>query len=49
MRAAFDINCALYLPLVRGAGECIGVIALAGTRSNSFGPKEIAQAESFRD
>ena len=29
--------------------ECIGVLALLGTRPNSFGPSEIAQAESFRD
>ena len=49
IRAAFGVNSTLYLPLVREAGECIGVIAVAGTRPNSFGPKEIAQAESFRD
>ena len=27
----------------------MGVISVVGTRSNAFGPKEIAQAESFRD
>ncbi len=41
-------NSAIYLPLLR-EDECIGVLALVGTRPNSFGPKEIAQAESFRD
>ncbi len=41
-------NSAIYLPLLR-EDECIGVLALLGTRPNSFGPKEIAQAESFRD
>ena len=38
----------LYMPLLRDA-ECVGVLALVGTRPNSFGPREIAQAESFRD
>ena len=42
------VNSALYLPLLREA-ECIGLLALLGTRPNSFGPKEIVQAESFRD
>jgi GAF domain-containing protein len=48
IRAAFGINSALYLPLLR-EGECVGVISVNGTRSNAFGAKEIAQAESFRD
>jgi GAF domain-containing protein/anti-sigma regulatory factor (Ser/Thr protein kinase) len=48
IREAFGVNSALYLPLLR-EGECIGTIALTGTRSNAFGAKEIAQAESFRD
>ena len=48
IRAAFGVNSALYLPLLR-EGECIGILALVGNRPNSFGPKEIAQAESFRD
>jgi two-component system, NtrC family, sensor kinase len=42
------VNSAIYLPLLR-EDECIGLLALLGTRPNSFGPKEIAQAESFRD
>jgi GAF domain-containing protein len=29
--------------------ECVGVIVVAATRPNAFGPKEIVQAESFRD
>ena len=48
IQAAFGVNSALYLPLLR-EGECIGLIVLLGTRPNLFGPKEIAQAESFRD
>jgi GAF domain-containing protein len=48
IRAAFGVNSALYLPLLR-EGECMGVIAVVGARSNAFGPTEIAQAESFRD
>ena len=44
----FGIKAALYLPLLRD-GECIGLLTLAGKRSNMFGPAEIAQAESFRD
>ena len=39
---------ALYLPLIRES-ESVGVLVLVGNRPNSFGPKEIAQAESFRD
>jgi two-component system, NtrC family, sensor kinase len=48
IRVAFGVNSALYLPLLR-EGDCIGLIVLLGTRPNLFGPKEIAQAESFRD
>jgi GAF domain-containing protein len=48
IRAAFGINCGLWLPLMRDS-ECVGVIGVGGTRPNMFGPKEIAQAESFRD
>ena len=42
------VNSSLYLPLLR-EGECVGVLTLGATRPNNFGPKEIAQAESFRD
>jgi GAF domain-containing protein len=42
------VNSALYLPLLR-EGECIGLLTLVGKRPNSFGPSDIAQAESFRD
>ena len=31
------------------AGECIGLLVLAGKRTNIFGDREIALAESFRD
>jgi GAF domain-containing protein len=48
IHAAFGVCSALYLPLLR-KGECIGVIAVVGSRPNAFGLKEIAQAESFRD
>ncbi len=48
IRKIYGVNSALYLPLLRG-GECIGLLALVGKRPNSFGPSEIAQAESFRD
>ena len=44
----YGINSALYLPLVR-AGECIGVLALAGKRAGMFGESEVTLAESFRD
>ena len=50
-RAVQDLTGArssLYLPLLR-EDECIGVLALVGARPNSFGPAEIAQAESFGD
>jgi GAF domain-containing protein len=42
------INSALYMPLLR-EGECIGLLAMAGKRTNIFGASEIALAESFRD
>ena len=42
------INSALYMPL-RREGECIGLLAMAGKRTNIFGASEIALAESFRD
>ena len=48
IRAALGINCGLWLPLMRES-ECVGVIGVGGTRPNLFGPKEIAQAELFRD
>jgi GAF domain-containing protein len=44
----YGINSALFLPLLR-AGECIGLLALAGKRACMFGDSEIALAESFRD
>ena len=44
----YGINSALYLPLVR-AGECIGVLALAGKHSGMFGESEVTLAKSFRD
>ena len=48
VRERLGVNSALYLPLLR-EGECIGALALVGSRPNNFGPGEIAQAESFRD
>ena len=48
IREAFNITSALYLPLMR-EGECIGVIGVGASRPNNYDPKEIAQAESFRD
>jgi GAF domain-containing protein len=48
IEAALGVHSALYLPLVR-EGECIGVLVALGSRAHAFGPKEIAQAESFRD
>ena len=48
IQAAFGVNCGLWLPFIR-EGACIGVIGVGGTRPNQFGPKDIAQAESFRD
>jgi GAF domain-containing protein len=48
MRERLGFNSALYLPLLR-EGECIGALGLVGSRPNSFGPSEIAQAVSFRD
>ena len=44
----FGINSAFYLPMLRD-DECIGVLVIAGGRPNSFGPSEIAHAETFRD
>ncbi len=48
IRTIFGLNSALWLPLVRES-ECLGVIGVGGTKPNLFGPKEIAQAELFRD
>jgi GAF domain-containing protein len=48
IRTIFGLNSALWLPLMRES-ECVGVIGAGGTRPNLFGPKEITQAESFRD
>ena len=48
MRAAFNVNACLYLPLMR-VTECIGLIAAGSHRPNAFGPGDIAQGESFRD
>jgi len=48
VRETFGIVSSLYLPLLR-AGECIGLLVLAGKRTNIFGDREIALAESFRD
>ena len=48
IRETYGINSALFLPLL-GAGECVGLLALAGKRADMFGESEIALAESFRD
>jgi signal transduction histidine kinase len=48
IREKYGINSSLFLPLLR-AGECVGLLALAGKRPNMFGKSEIALAESFRD
>jgi two-component system, NtrC family, sensor kinase len=48
IREKYGINSALFLPLLR-AGECVGLLALAGKRTDMFGEREIALAESFRD
>jgi hypothetical protein len=48
IHAIFDVNSALYLPLLR-EGQCIGVLALGDKRANAFSAGEIALAESFRD
>ncbi len=48
IREAFGVGSALYLPLLRG-GECIGLLSFADKRARTFGDKEIALAESFRD
>ena len=42
------INSAIYMPLLQD-GECIGLLAMAGTRANAFGAADIVLAESFRD
>jgi GAF domain-containing protein len=44
----FGVKSALYLPLLHD-GVCIGLLTLVAKRPHSFGPAEIAQAESFRD
>ncbi|SPP97188.1 GAF domain-containing protein [Bradyrhizobium vignae] len=44
----FGIVSSLYVPLLR-AGECIGLLVLAGKRSNFLGEREVALAESFCD
>ena len=46
VRETFGIVSSLYLPLLC-AGECIGLLVLAGKRTNIFGDREIALAESF--
>jgi len=48
IREKYGINSSLFLPLLR-AGECVGLLALAGKQANMFGESEIALAESFRD
>ena len=48
IRETYGINSSLFLPLLR-AGECVGLLALAGKRPDMFGESEIALAESFRD
>jgi signal transduction histidine kinase len=48
VRETFGIVSSLYLPLLCG-GDCIGLLVLAGKRTNIFGDREIALAESFRD
>jgi two-component system, NtrC family, sensor kinase len=48
VRTRLGISSALYMPLLRD-GECIGLLAMAGTRTHIFGETEIALAESFRD
>ena len=48
VRETFGIVSSLYLPLVC-AGESIGLLVLAGKRTNIFGDREIALAETFRD
>jgi len=48
IRETYGINSALFLPLL-SAGECVGLLALAGKRPDMFGESEIALAESFRD
>jgi GAF domain-containing protein len=45
---AHGVSSALYLPLLR-AGECIGLLGIAGKHAGPFSESEIALAESFRD
>ena len=44
IRETYGINSSLFLPLLR-AGECVGLLALAGKRPDMFGESEIALAE----
>ncbi|MBI2799857.1 MAG: GAF domain-containing protein [Gammaproteobacteria bacterium] len=48
IRNRFGVNSTLYLPLLRH-GECIGLLTLVSYRTGTFGDKEVALAESFRD
>ena len=48
IHAMLGLNSALYLPLLR-ADQCIGLLALADKRVDTFTAGEIALAESFRD
>ncbi|MHB2165691.1 sensor histidine kinase [Alsobacter sp. R-9] len=48
VQAELGVRSALYLPLMRG-NECLGLLALVGSRPNNFGALEVAQAEAFRD
>ncbi|MBR0824126.1 GAF domain-containing protein [Bradyrhizobium manausense] len=48
IRDMFGVNSSLFLPLLRGE-ECIGLLALAGSRLGNFAESELALAESFRD
>jgi two-component system NtrC family sensor kinase len=48
IRETYGINSSLFVPLLR-AGECVGLLAMAGKQANMFGEAEIALAESFRD
>ncbi len=48
VQEAYGINASLHLPFLRD-GACVGVLTLASRVINPFGPKEIAQAEAYRD
>ena len=48
IQATYNVQSAIYLPLMRGS-QCIGLIAAGSNRKHPFGPKDIAQAKSFRD